>query len=865
MKYISFIIFLLYSIVSAEESAPLDKVSLQLHWHYQFEFAGFIAAKEKGFYREVGLEVELKEYKDGININVDVLDGKSTFGIYNSLSLLEYLEGSPLVLVSSYFKRAALVLVTTPDIKTPKDLVGKKVMASTKEDFLLNFQPYFNGYGVSIDDIKLVPHSYNVTDFIAGKVSAMTAFVSNELPILDEKGINYNVLDPSDDNIFVLQLELITSLTEVKEHPQRVEVFRKASLKGWEYALKHKEELIDIIWDKYTQQTSKKSMLNQAKNVERLILPYTYNIGSIDKNFLNKQMNLFTTQYKVAGERRLNDYIFEDIYSSEKPNFTDKELEYIKKSKPVSVCLQYNQFPIDGYENDRFTGIMSNVYELLAESTSLKFQPIPSTSTADLKKKLEDGACDLLSIYATKNKEHKNLRATTPFYKTYFTLVSELDKSFITDSTLLKGKLLLTQLEAYKKYLMKLYPFLNIQVVPDRDKMMQMLFNEDAYAVIALDEQADYLVDRFGYGKLKINGFLTKEKPIQGSIGVTKDDKVLYSIIEKALSKIPEAEIQEIINRWRITRYKSIVDYSLVFKIVGVMTLILLIMIYYQRKLKNFNKELAVQVDEKTKELRKINENLEESVSQKVLELIQKDEILTLQSKQAIMGEMISMIAHQWRQPLNTITLNISNIQLKHMIGQDMSSLELQSVLDEINKSILYLSETVDDFKTYFRPNKKREESSVYEILHKAVNFILPRVKNEDIEIVILKESLIIFKTYQNELVQVLLNILNNAIDAYSNIETDNKTVEIYAEVKGENIEIYIKDWAGGIDPKYMKKLFEPYFSTKGKNGTGLGLYMSQMIIQKQFKGDIKVQSSEGVTTFKIIIPKFENASLKRE
>jgi C4-dicarboxylate-specific signal transduction histidine kinase len=288
-------------------------------------------------------------------------------------------------------------------------------------------------------------------------------------------------------------------------------------------------------------------------------------------------------------------------------------------------------------------------------------------------------------------------------------------------------------------------------------------------------------------------------------------------------------------------------------------------MLYYQTKLKNFNKELAILVDEKTKELRKINEHLEESVSQKVLELIQKDEILTLQSKQAIMGEMISMIAHQWRQPLNTITLNISNIQLKHMLGKDMNTTELQLVLDEINKTIVYLSETVDDFKTYFHPDKKKEKITVYEVLHKAVNFILPRVKSESIEIVISKETPIVFETYQNELVQVLLNILNNAIDAYASRETEHKIIELCAESEEETIVIYVKDEAGGIDPSNIKKLFEPYFSTKGKNGTGLGLYMSQMIIQKQFKGDIKVKSSNGATTFKIIIPKVENASQARE
>ena len=232
MKQLFLLLVLLCSLHAHHNDNKLEKVSLQLHWKYQFEFAGFIAAKEKGFYKDAGLDVELREYKNGIDIEKDVITGKATYGIYNSLALLEYLRGEPLVLLSSYFKRAALVLVTKPDIKTPKDLIGKKVMITTKDDFVLNFGLYLRGYNVSVDDLKLVPHTYSVDDFVDGKVDAITAFISDELYKLDDRGVKYNVLDPSDDNLYILQLELITSKKETDEHPQRTKAFRDASLKG---------------------------------------------------------------------------------------------------------------------------------------------------------------------------------------------------------------------------------------------------------------------------------------------------------------------------------------------------------------------------------------------------------------------------------------------------------------------------------------------------------------------------------------------------------------------------------------------------------------------------------------------------------
>ena len=330
---------------------------------------------------------------------------------------------------------------------------------------------------------------------------------------------------------------------------------------------------------------------------------------------------------------------------------------------------------------------------------------------------------------------------------------------------------------------------------------------------------------------------------------------LLYGVVEKALQSISQKTIQAKMNRWKMTRYKTKEDYSLIFTVLGIMSLILIIMLYFQRKLKNFNAELENIVNEKTRALREINEYLEETVAQKVDELIHKDEILTVQSKQAVMGEMISMIAHQWRQPLNTITLKISNLQIQQMMGKEIKTEELESAFDEINSTIGYLSETVDDFKTYFHPDKEKEVVEIDELLSKAINFVLPRAKAAGIKLGITQPSSIEMQVYPNELIQVLLNIFNNAIDVYMQIERNDKLIEVYAQNRANEVWIYIKDQAGGIKQEHLGKIFEPYFSTKGKNGTGLGLYMSQMIIEKQFSGKIKVQTQGETTSFIIQIP----------
>ena len=245
-------------------------------------------------------------------------------------------------------------------------------------------------------------------------------------------------------------------------------------------------------------------------------------------------------------------------------------------------------------------------------------------------------------------------------------------------------------------------------------------------------------------------------------------------------------------------------------------------------------------------------------LKKQIEELTQKDQLLSTQSKQAVMGEMIEMIAHQWRQPLSTVTLNVSNLQVKKLLGDKIDDEALDKALEDISDTVVYLSSTIDDFQTYFRPIKELSDIEAHELIQKAVNFVLPRLKNTKIYIEIdnPNEKEIHLKTYLNELVQIILNIVNNAIDALVITNVQNPHIVISVEEKRGSIVIIIKDNAGGIKEEDITKIFEPYYSTKGKNGTGLGLYMSQMLVQKQFNGNIDVISSNKGSYFSVEIDK---------
>ncbi len=273
-----------------------------------------------------------------------------------------------------------------------------------------------------------------------------------------------------------------------------------------------------------------------------------------------------------------------------------------------------------------------------------------------------------------------------------------------------------------------------------------------------------------------------------------------------------------------------------------------------KEQLEALTKELESKVEEKTKELKKLNLSLEEKVEEKAKELIEKDAMILAQSRQAAMGEMISMIAHQWRQPLSTITLQISNLKINSLLGKQSVD-ETNNALEHISDTIIYLSETIDDFQSFFKPNKQQEKKCICELVERGTNFALPRLKVAGIELHFTCDKKVNVLTYPNEFAQVIINIINNSIDALLDNPVDKPAINVGIIHDEQTIEICICDNAGGIDAQIINNIFEPYFSTKGKNGTGLGLYMSKMIIENELGGLLQVKNSNGGAKFTIEIP----------
>lgn len=328
---------------------------------------------------------------------------------------------------------------------------------------------------------------------------------------------------------------------------------------------------------------------------------------------------------------------------------------------------------------------------------------------------------------------------------------------------------------------------------------------------------------------------------VRGGISIT----VPYATYDKILAK---------------HNLQSVILHGLIF-IIGLGALLLFYNMYCKQLMVILDKSniLQIEVNERVaaeEELRMLNEMLAEKVKEGVEENRKKDEMLILQSRQAAMGEMINNIAHQWRQPLNTLNLLVFDM-IEAYKYKELDGKYLDRQTAEMKGLITYMSDTIDDFRNFFKPNKSVEEVSIKELIEKTLTLVNASFLNNKIEIdfEIIEDKVIL--GHPNELGQVLINILNNAKDALLENKIEFPKIHVALIMENKWIILSICDNAGGVKDEIIDKIFDPYFSTKEQGrGMGIGLFMSKSIIERNMNGKLIVENVGTGACFKIYLPK---------
>jgi signal transduction histidine kinase len=281
LRFISALLGLLLGGTLAAQ-VPLERVRLQLKWTHQFQFAGYYAAVEQGYYREAGLDVELIEAQAGRDPTEEVLAGRAEYGVGNSDLLLFRHRGEPVVVLAAIFQHSPMVLLvrSASGVTDLQGLHDRELMMLSSESAELF--AYFKFEGVDPARLRIRPHSLNIEDFITGKVDGMSAYGTDEPYNLRQRGVPFLQFTPRAGGIDFYGDNLFTTGEELAKHPARVRAFRAASLRGWEYALQHPDEIIELILRDYPRKVSREHLRFEAEQTIALMHPGLIEVGHMN-------------------------------------------------------------------------------------------------------------------------------------------------------------------------------------------------------------------------------------------------------------------------------------------------------------------------------------------------------------------------------------------------------------------------------------------------------------------------------------------------------------------------------------------------------------------------------------------------------
>ena len=826
------ILFILYFKSYANDS--LEKINLQLQWKHQFEFAGFYIAKEKGFFKEVGLDVEFIEFNNNTNIIQTVLDNENTYGITYSNLISEYFNGKPLVFVANFFKQSPLALVTQKEISSPSDLKNKKIMGVSDQIHSSMFLLIFKRFNIKTNDFNSIPPTFNIEDFITKKVDAMTVFTTNETYFLDKINYNYNLIDPTIFGAEFYDLNLFTSQKELKKHPFRVEKFKQASIKGWEYALKNKDEAIEIILKKYnTQNKTKDALLYEANKIEKLMMPSIYPIGSIDKNrvqlIIDDLINL--DLISKIGNNNLDNLIYEKT----KLPLTDEEISYLENKKELKICIHPKWYPFEAFDSEqKHIGISKDYLDLISKYIKKDFTLIPTGSWDESLEFIENKYCDILPIGIKLFTDKDYLTYTNSYFSTDLVMIGRKNDSTsslkeLKNKTVGICKNLKLSNELKEKYS-------NIKFLPIENyvKGFELLSQKkiDGY-INALPVMSNYLQNNYA-GELKI---ITKlDEKLDFSLSVRKDEPILRNILNKSISIFTKEDEQKIRNKYLVPVIEKERDLTWL----KIFLLIILIIIVYLL----FKQYISYQVTKLLKS--KIEIEIQKSK--------QKDNMIYHQNKLIAMGEMIENIAHQWKQPLNELNCNVILIDEELHKLNIKNNASINEYLTNIENLTLHMAQTINDFRKFYSKEKEYQKFDIESAINDTLKIVQNSFNQENIYIEKNIEEKLYLENYLNEFKQVILSILHNSKEAFKNKNIEKKIITITAKKESNKLVISIKDNAGGIKKEIINQIFNQYFTTKkSSNSSGLGLYISKMIIEEHMNGLLKVESKNDETIFSII------------
>jgi len=547
-------LLLLWPVVG--NAADNDKVTIQLKWYHQFQFAGYYAAKEKGFYTEEGLEVVLRQRRSGSNHIDEVLQGHAQYGVADAGLLIERQQGKPVVLLAQIFQHSPLVFITREDsgIRAPEDLAGKQVMFDTMGHGNMPLTALLLDTFGRLEAVKVQPHSLNPHDLINGMTDAYASYITNQPHWYRQRNLMVNIINPRDYGIDFYGDNLFTTEQELAKHPEQVKKVRRATLKGWQYALKNSEEIIDLILKKYNPKGfSRDHLAYQAREYRKLIAPDSIEIGSFNPTRYQKTVE----SYARAG---LVEQMVLDPGFFYQPEILPKEIDLTAKEKnwiaehPTFKVAAFSLAPYIIQKEEEVSGYMAELLRAVSVKVNLtpqfNYHEIANEAFTAVQAGNMEAAMGV--IQTPERARHLSFSSNAiPLNMAVFALK---DSESISDLESLKDK----RIASYHGYAMvaltrEQFPDARLVMANDAVGMLQLVATGKADAAIQELHTGQYMLQNYYINNLEAKGFIKFEgqEELQGhSYVVHKDFPLLQSILDKGYQALTEKDKQQLWDEW---------------------------------------------------------------------------------------------------------------------------------------------------------------------------------------------------------------------------------------------------------------------------------------------------------------------------
>ena len=536
-------------------STPLETVRIQLKWFHQFQFAGYYAAIEKGFYAQEGLNVILQERNTTKSHIKSVLDGESEYGVADAGLLLDRMSGQPVIQLLQIFQHSPLIFVSlkTSNIMSPFDMTGKKVMMDNDGHGTALIALLIETLG-NTDTLKIVSHKYNVEDLISGKIDVMSAYISDLPYAMQQRNIPVNVINPQNYGIDFYGDNFFTTEKEIRTNPERVKKMIRATLKGWQYALDHKDELIQIIHTKYNPNLSIDQLYYEAKMIDLMILSEITPLGSMNVNRYKKVAEM----YKKTGVSIVGDSLQKFIYGNNDINFlatdlmlTPLEKKWIQEHPDIVIAFDGDYAPYS-FKNDNgsFEGIAVDFANEIAKKTGLTFKVHPDGVWKKIYKDAFNGKIDVVATMMIQPDRKKSFNFTNPYISlSYYVITQKRNNDINHHNKIRNKKVALVKNYSTTQSILKKYPSINHYPVNGTTEAILAVSSGKADATVLALGMAQHLIAQHSISNLKFAAPYA-DGSYEQSFAVRKDMPMLTSILDKALMSISNDDRIRIFQRW---------------------------------------------------------------------------------------------------------------------------------------------------------------------------------------------------------------------------------------------------------------------------------------------------------------------------